>query len=653
MKKFLKLNLRTKLFSAFLLILVIPSIILGAISYESTKKQIEFEQVNSAKSMVDLLNSNITDTIQPKTHDVGYLSKKVTSSLLDTSKNSTLRKVLDQYVNEHPEASMAYVGTAKGKMIRMPYFEYPKDYDPRERPWYKEALQSNGDVVITEPYISSTSGNLVITISKKLADGSGVVGVDIAIDKLEEIANKVKIGKLGYVSLIDKNGNYISHPHIKSGNAAKESYIKQVFSKSSGQTDYKDQKILYQTNNETGWKIVGTTFKSEATKDAEATLNIELIVEIIFIVIGSILILFIVRSIIKPIDKLKANAHRLGAGDLTEEIAIHSNDEIGELAKSFNTMKNNLSSLIQKVNSSTSLVRSSSEELSASASQNIAAAQQIAAAMQQVTINTEQQTNNIEQNANSVEEIADGITVIAEEASEVSSLSVHATKQAEDGEQFIKQTVSQMDSIHQFVTTSDAKIKALYDRTKEIGAILDIIGDIAGQTNLLALNASIEAARAGEHGKGFAVVADEVRKLAESSQESAAKIASLITTVQQDSGEAVKTMIQTLENVQEGITISQNTAAKFKAIISSMRDITPKIENVSATSQQISASIQEMAATANMLNDHAKDNAAASEEVSASTEETLSSMEAMEASAAQLLNMSEELQDVVQQFKTK
>ncbi|MGG0657203.1 methyl-accepting chemotaxis protein [Rummeliibacillus pycnus] len=653
MKKLLNLNLHKKLFIAFLLTLVIPSIILGAISYDSTKKQIESEQINSAQSTIKLLNSNITDTVQPKTHDVSYLSKKITSSLLDASKDSNLRNILDQYVNEHPEAAMAYVGTSKGKMIRMPYFEYPKDYDPRERPWYKEALQSNGDVVITEPYTSSTSGNLVITISKVLADGSGVVGVDIDIEKLQEIANKVKIGKLGFVSLIDNNGNYISHPHNKSGNAAKESYINQVLSKPFGQIDNQDQKILYQTNNDTGWKVIATTYKSEAITAASKTLQIEIIVEIIFIVIGSILILFIVRSIINPINKLKASAHRMGEGDLTEEIDIHSNDEIGELAKSFNTMKNNLSLLIQKVNSSSTLVQSSSEELSASASQNIAASQQIAAAMQQVTISTEKQTHGIEQNANSVEEIATGVTAIAEDASQVSNFSMQATQQAEDGGQSIQHTVSQMDSIYQFVTQSDTKIKSLYDRTKEIGAILDIMGDIAGQTNLLALNASIEAARAGEHGKGFAVVASEVRKLAESSQESASKIAGLITAVQKDSGEAVQIMSQTLENVEEGITISQDTAQKFEAIISSMREITPKVENVSATSQQIAASIQEIAGTANNLNDHAKDTAAASEEVSAATEETLSSMESMETAAGQLLNMSEELQNVVRRFKTK
>ncbi|MGX9136520.1 methyl-accepting chemotaxis protein [Rummeliibacillus sp. JY-2-4R] len=651
MKKILNWKLRTKLISSFLVILIIPSLILGGIAFYSTTIQIEKEQVNSAKSSINLLNSSITNTIDPKVHDAQYFSKRITSSLLISSKNSELRKILDQYVNEHPEAAMAYVGTAHGEMIRMPFYQYPKDYDPRERPWYQEAMQKNGEVVITEPYVSSTSGNLVITISKKLADGSGVIGIDISIDTLRSITNKIKIGQNGFISLVDNNGVYISHPNKKSGSPANESYIKKVMANSMGQMTNKKHEILYMTNNSTGWKVIGSTDKSEATKASLPMLYTNMIVQIIFFIIGGIVISLIVRSIIKPIDRLKNSAQKVSDGDLTEDIVVNSNDEIGELSKSFIDMKDKLSTLISKVNNSTTLVRSSSEELSASASQNIAASQQIAAAMQQVTIGTENQTVGIEQNAVSVEEVSIGITAIAEDASQVSNLSVQATQQAEEGGKSIQHTVSQMDSIHQSVTQSDTKIKSLYDRTKEIGAILDIIGDIADQTNLLALNASIEAARAGEHGKGFAVVADEVRKLAEGSRESASKIASLITSVQQDSGEAVKIMGQTLENVKKGITISQSTATKFEAIIESMRDITPKIENVSATSEQISASIQEIAATAINLNDHAKDNAAASEEVTASTEETLSSMESMELAAGQLLNMAEELQQIVQQFK--
>ena len=625
---------------------------MATISYSSTKSQIKQEQLNSANSTIKLLNTNITNTIQPKIHDATYLSKHISKGLIDSSKDSELRKILNQYINEHPETAMAYVGTEKGEMIRMPYATYPKDYDPRERPWYQEAKDKSGDVAITEPYTSTSTGEYVVTITKTLSDGSGVIGIDIKIDALRDISNQVKIGKLGFISLLSDGGKYIADPKADSGSAPKETYMKEVLNKAKGQTETDEHNIIYLTNNETGWKVVGTTYKSEADKAAASTLYLDIIVEIIFLLLGAFAIWYIVRSIIKPINRLKESASKMGKGDLSEEIIITSTDEIGQLSSSFNDMKNNLATLIQKVGSSTTLVRTSSEELSASASQNIAASEQIASAMQQVTINTENQTTGIEQNATAVEEISHGISHITESINEVAVLSSQATEQAETGEESIQHTVNQMDSIHHSVSATDTKIKLLYDRTKEIGAILDIIGDIAGQTNLLALNASIEAARAGEHGKGFAVVAEEVRKLAESSQQSASQIASLIHAVQQDSSEAVKNMASTLENVQEGLSISKQTAMQFEAIISSMQEITPKIENVSATTEQISASIQEVSATAITLNDHAKDNAAASEEVAASTEETLTSMEVMEENANQLLNMCEELQNMIGEFKT-
>lgn len=625
---------------------------MATISYSSTKSQIKQEQLNSANSTIKLLNTNITNTIQPKIHDATYLSKHISKGLIDSSKDSELRKILNQYINEHPETAMAYVGTEKGEMIRMPYATYPKDYDPRERPWYQEAKDKSGDVAITEPYTSTSTGEYVVTITKTLSDGSGVIGIDIKIDALRDISNQVKIGKLGFISLLSDGGKYIADPKADSGSAPKETYMKEVLNKAKGQTETDEHNIIYLTNNETGWRVVGTTYKSEADKAAASTLYLDIIVEIIFLLLGAFAIWYIVRSIIKPINRLKESASKMGKGDLSEEIIVTSTDEIGQLSSSFNDMKNNLATLIQKVGSSTTLVRTSSEELSASASQNIAASEQIASAMQQVTINTENQTTGIEQNATAVEEISHGISHITESINEVAVLSSQATEQAETGEESIQHTVNQMDSIHHSVSATDTKIKLLYDRTKEIGAILDIIGDIAGQTNLLALNASIEAARAGEHGKGFAVVAEEVRKLAESSQQSASQIASLIHAVQQDSSEAVKNMASTLENVQEGLSISKQTAMQFEAIISSMQEITPKIENVSATTEQISASIQEVSATAITLNDHAKDNAAASEEVAASTEETLTSMEVMEENANQLLNMCEELQNMIGEFKT-
>ncbi|GMO01398.1 methyl-accepting chemotaxis protein [Parageobacillus thermoglucosidasius] len=370
----------------------------------------------------------------------------------------------------------------------------------------------------------------------------------------------------------------------------------------------------------------------------------------IVLVVSALIILWFTRKIRIRLSSVSNALQQAGEGNFTVEIEDRSHDEIGQIADSYNKMKENLANLLKHVTTAAEQVAASSEELTASADQTALATEQVASGIQQVANGAEIQTSKVEANATALEQMAQGVTNIADRSTVITDLSRQMTIQAEDGGNSVQKTVEQMNEIQQSVSKSEEMINVLHERSKEIGTILDVISEIADQTNLLALNAAIEAARAGEQGKGFAVVADEVRKLAEQSRESAKRIAELIFSIQKDTENTVQMMKQATQNVKTGIEISQETMQKFSLILQGMKDISSQLEDISATAQQISAGIQELSSTANELAVVAKENAATSEEIAASTEEQLASMEEIASAAKSLENMAEELQKLVRTF---
>ena len=646
-----QLSIRKKLIFSFLAMLLVPTLLIGIISYQSAEQQILKEQQASTAESVRMLNTNITNTIDPKIKDIQYFSKKLHQSYIQEDKVPELKSLFQEYINMHPEVELIYLGTADGRLLDEPMQVYPDGFDPRTRSWYKQALENKNQVSITAPYISQATGETVITITQALPDSSGVIALDLNISTLSTITNDIRIGETGFASLLDSHKIYIADQEKESGSEATESYIKKIYKQDSGTVIESNKQLQFVTNKLTGWKIVGTMFTAEASKAAASTFNLNLVIIAVSIIVGIIFMLYMIKSIVYPINRLKQSAVKISEGDLTEFIDIHSKDEIGQLGEAFVSMKVSLKSLIRNVDQSSWHVQAAAQGLSANAEQNIAASEQVTEAMQQVAISTEKQTTGIDQNAISVEEIAKGVVEVADSSMQVSDFSSNAIQLAEEGGHAVEQTVQQMHSIHESVALSDRMIKSLYDRTKEIGSILEIISAISDQTNLLALNAAIEAARAGEHGKGFAVVADEVRKLAEQSQHSAKQISELITGIQQETAKSVQTMIKASTDVQDGLQLTDDSSKKFANIIASLREMAPKMEDISASAQEMSAVVEEVSATAIELTDHAKLNAAASEEVAASTEQTLSSMQDMASAAKTLLDMADELQGYVSRFK--
>ncbi len=647
-------SLKNKLYIAFALVLVIPVVLVGSLSYLSAKDSIEEEILFSANESVKVLNSLIDKTMSEKKHEISVFSEEINSSNYGQGEAS-LRASLSQYIMQNPDALSVYVGTTEGAFIEEPRLEKDVNYNPVERDWYKEASKLQGEPFITEPYVSNGTGEMIVTVAQQLKDRSGVVAVDIKLTNLQKVAESIHIGKDGYSSIFDVNKKVISHPTLEGGGEVKESFMDQMYEKESGTYDYVyqgDKRTLFFTTNKlTGWKISGTIFSKEIDESAASILYTTLLVLVIAIVVSTIAVHFVVIGIIRPIGKLKESAVTISRGDLTEKVTITSNDEVGQLGQAFNDMQNSLRTLIKKVEVNAEEVASSAEELTANADQTSLATEQVAIAIQEVASSADTQTTNASKNAESLNELSKAILHIAEISSTVTDLSQHATMQADEGGKAVQDTKEQMNSIHLSVSDSNTKIQTLHERSQQIATILDVITGIADQTNLLALNAAIEAARAGEHGKGFAVVADEVRKLAEQSQQSAKQIFELVHGIQADTEQSVRIMAQVTEDVLSGLRVSDEAIAKFQVIRTSMREITPQMEEVSSASEQMAASVQEVTAVTEDLAFTAKGNAATSEEVAASTEEQLASMEEINASAQSLSHMADELKSLINQFK--
>ncbi|WP_068978077.1 methyl-accepting chemotaxis protein [Aeromonas sp. EERV15] len=479
---------------------------------------------------------------------------------------------------------LTYFGEGSGKMNDSDPSINRDGYDPRSRGWYQEAM-GKGGLIVTKPYLDVAYNIMVVTLAQP-AQG-GVVGGDLSIASLVDDVTKMKLPADGFAIMMHKDGTVIAYkdaakamkPATEIDNDLTNALIEQSKSSKDLVPAYFDSegrdKLLWAVDiPDTDWELLLVLDKAVLEAPLSSLLMTQLGMALLALV-GSILaISWLVSLLLGPLSKVSLALARIadGNGDLTQRIKTEANDEVGQLANSFNRFVGSQHQLIGNI-------RKLANELNADAERSLVTNQ---AAVDEL----QRQQQEVTMVATAVTEMASATMEIAGNAENTAAAAQQSAQSSEQGKMLVNKTRQSINGLAEEVGQATEVIGELSRHAQAITSILSTIQGIAEQTNLLALNAAIEAARAGEQGRGFAVVADEVRVLSRRTQDSTQQIQSTIETLQQTTARAVSLM-QTSQG------LADNSVQDADQAVRALEEITSAISLISDMAGQIATAAEE------------------------------------------------------------
>ena len=318
-----------------------------------------------------------------------------------------------------------------------------------------------------------------------------------------------------------------------------------------------------------------------------------------------------------------AFVEKVGAGDLTGQVAVTGNDDLSTLGNNLNAMTSGLRELATRMSEATTNISSATSEILATTSQQAATVSQQAAAVNETTSTVREVQQTAEQSHQRVQMVSE----MVQESTEVAERGLHA----------VEKTVEGMDRIKEQVGNIAETILVLSEQTQQIGDIIATVNDIADQSNLLALNAAIEAARAGEAGKGFAVVAGEVRSLAEQSRQATAQVREILGEIQKATNKAVMVTEEGTKRTEEGQRLAGTTGEAIRSIAERIRKVAEAARQIAASTKQQLAGIAQVGVAMESIDQAASQSEAGTKQA--------------EMAARGLNTLAEQMKGIVEQYK--
>ncbi|HEY9063155.1 MAG TPA: methyl-accepting chemotaxis protein [Pseudobacteroides sp.] len=496
----------------------------------------------------------------------------------------------------------------------------------KDRAYWEPVMQ--GKIVVSEPVISKSTGNLVSVIAIPITDDNNkVVGLIAGNLKMSDFYDKIKDNtvshKDSYCFVVDKEGKFLAYSNkdfiLKESIVTKSKNIpasmaeasKNILSQDTGSVsiDYKDsdQFVFYsKIPNLNGWKFCLSVPISYINKPAQDVLAVLQILSLVFIVIISLAALLIGHLLAHPISAVTEFIHNMASGNFTGNIQksfLDRKDEIGILSRASIKLKESMTEIIDKIRNNTQELMESSDTLSSTAEEMSKELESINHSVTEINLSITNTSAMTEEVSASTQEVNDSIQYISQRALESNNNANIIKEKA-----FIVQNDANTsyNEIDRTYTDKANNIMKAIEKGKvfdEVRLLADTITGISEQTNLLAINAAIEAARAGEQGKGFAIVSEEIRKLATEASTAASNVKNTIKSVQEAYSELSQESNNILDFMQNSVKekfihfkkAGEQYYTDSEQILTFSSELAKMTRNITSTLEMVNSAVQNVA----------------------------------------------------------